>query len=161
MATISYETVIWTIRYFIFASVMLTILVIVSSALIMNTNVQNIESNVFINRVIYSENINYVDENNRLHPSVIDMNKFYQGQLEKEFVYPTEKALAAKITLYTEQNDGETIYYNKQWYNNWEPLILIGGKGGVSLLQRNLSVLVKDNGLKHGFLEFKIIIPNT
>lgn len=163
MPTISYETIIWTIRYSIFAAIMLTILVIVSSALIMNINVQEVESKVFINRVIYSKHINYVDENNRLYPGMVDMNKFYQGQLEIEFDYTIEKALAAKITLYEAgEEDGKRIYYNKKWYENWEPLVGIGGKGGVSFVQRNVSVLIKEGGdLKNGILEFKVIIPNT
>lgn len=161
MATISYETIIWTIRYFIFASVMLTILVIVSSALIMDINVQGIESEVFIYRVLNSEKINYVDENDRLHPGTVDMDKFYEGNLEQEFVYPDERALAAKITLYSEGEEGISIHYNKEQYINWEPLRWISGKGGVSFVQRNLSVLVMANGLKNGFLEFEVIIPNT
>jgi hypothetical protein len=163
MPTISYETIIWTIRYSLFATIMLTVLVIVSWVLIMNINVQDVESKVFINRVIYSENINYVDENGRLHPGVIDMNKFYQGNLEKEFIYPDERALAAKITLYEAgETSGKTIYYNKEWYNNWEPLRGLGGKGGISFVQRNVSVMIKyGEELKSGILGFKVIIPNT
>lgn len=163
MPTISYETIIWTVRYFILAGVMLTILAIVSSILILNINVQDIESEVFINRVVYSENINYVDENNCLHSGMIDMNKFYSINLKKEFVYPVERVMAAKITLYKPDKDnGEDIYYNKDQYLEWEPLVGIPGKGGVSFLQRNVSVLIKEKDeLKNGFLEFNVIIPNT
>ena len=82
MPTISYETIIWTIRYFIFATIMLAVLVIVAGVLIMSINVQDVESEVFINRVIYSENLNYVDENGRIHAGMIDMNKFYVKKFE-------------------------------------------------------------------------------
>lgn len=163
MASISYETIIWTVRYFIFSAVMLTVLFIVSASLISSTNVQDVESHVFINRVIYSENINHVDETGRIHAGVIDINKLGPGNLKKEFVYDEKNALAAKLTLYqNNERRGGIVYYNMDWYIIWEPRVGTPGKGGVSFVQRNVSVLIKDDkGLNNGVLEFKVIIPNT
>ncbi len=163
MSTISYETVIWTIRYFIFAAVMLSVLVIVSSALIMSVNVQEVESRVFINRVIYSENMNYVDGNNRIHAGVIDINKFDSQHLEKEFANPDELNLASEITIYEAGKDSsQRIYFNRKWYERWEPLVGIAGKGGVSFVQRNVSVAIKQGeDLKKGVLQFRVITQNN
>ena len=163
MSTISFETVIWLVRYVIFASIMIVVWFIVAAALILSINVQDVESQAFISRALYSENLNYVDETGRVHPGVIDMNKFYQGNFGKEFIYSEERALAAKIVLYElGRGGGVTIFYNKKWYDNWKPLVGIEGKGGVSFVKKNASVMIKDeSSFKNGALEFNIIIPNT
>jgi hypothetical protein len=130
-------------------------------------NVQRMEAEVLKDRILYSKNcISYYDsEIDRSYPGIIDLAKFKEESLEN-CLYFKEKQnnVAARISL-TDAKDYEykSVYYNKDWFENWQPLVAIPGPGGTKAFAYTLNVVVRDENenFKEYYLNFEILVPNS
>jgi len=130
-------------------------------------NVQRMEAEVLKDRILYSKNcISYYDpEIDRSYPGIIDAAKFKEEVLENCLYFKEEQNnIAARIFL-TDANNFEykSIYYSKNWFENWQPLIAIPGPGGTKAFAYTLNVVVRDEEgrLKDYYLNFEILVPNS
>jgi len=133
-------------------------------------DIQRLEAEVLKDRILYSKNcISFYDsEIDRSYPGIIDMEKFSEENLKNCLFFVEEnRNIATKLTLLNPNNEEiKTIYYNKEWYDKWLPLIGIPGPGGVKDFSYTLNMIVKTNEnnkekYENSFLNFEIIVPNS
>lgn len=176
---ISEEVLLSIPRIIFLIAVLFAVVILVKIFIITNVDVRQVESNILINRLLYSKDgLSYYDESlKRVYPGVVDLNKFRQLSINNPnwldntaINYGSDNPIiAAKITL---KNIGSivkekqsandiTIFYNKDRFDKWEPRTLVtvrGGAGSVKSFQEQRYVLAKDNELLHpAVLEFYVI----
>ena len=162
--------VIYIIPKIIFlTAVLFAVVILVKVFLITAIDVRQVESNVLVNRLLYSRYISYFDEDlKRVYPGVIDLNKFQQLTSNPNILdtatisYGSDNPIiAAKITLKQKSKDDVTIFYNKERFDKWEPRALStvkGGAGSIKAFEYQKYVLVKyGEKLSPGILEFYIV----
>ena len=87
-------------------------------------DVNDLKADILENRLFYSGAITSFDyETGRVHPEIIDFNKFNQPEsLEDAFNYSNNKVAAMLELRNLETGNATTLYLNKKWYDRWEPL---------------------------------------
>ena len=122
--------------------------------------------------MIYSPNsISYLDsDTNRNYPGVIDYGKFIKLKSSPNYLDAKTidygqytNLIAAKLTLKNiASNKEDTVFYNRENYEFWEPRILptvTGGSGSVKSFTEQKYLLIKDNGkLSSGILKMQVIV---
>ena len=129
-----------------------------SKVIQLTVDVNDIKATVIENRMFYSGAITTFDyETGRVHPGIIDFNKFSQeGVLENAFNYSGNR-ISAKLELRNLETDIATEQYlNKVWYERWEPLTSFKG---YSKILRWRYVLIDDNGeISPGLMRTEVVI---
>lgn len=170
------EEVFLSIPRFIFLiAILFTVVLLVKIFIITTVDISNVESNIFINRLLYSKNgLSYYEESlKRMYPGVIDLNKFRElannnpNSLDNIAINygSNNPMIAARITLTSPLNQNQnslTVFYNKERFDRWEPRTLStvkGGAGSVRSFKEQRYVIVKDGEEStSGILEFYVII---
>jgi len=169
----------------------LIFLIIVTSALIImilsftkyEINTSNLETDIFMARVLYQSDLISYEKNSRVYPNIIDYEKFENKdeteiKIMKAINYGNEEKsenkklfnnhISALISL---ELDGEVkeIYYNELLHNKISKIYRtqknLGDKfktdkKGVYGINQKLHVQVlKDNKLKQGILSFEVVKP--
>jgi hypothetical protein len=154
----------------IFLAVML-IACVVLIRLFLNSkfDTKDITAEVLINGMVYgSGGVSYYDPlTGRNHPMIVDISQFDEKELNSSFYYPDNNLIAAKMTLSTEsdplKNGLKTVYYNREWYDNWYPLLRlsIGGIGGVRKYEKTLPIIYRDSSgeLHSGYMHYQVVQP--
>ena len=166
----------WIPKLIILSIVFMAMVFYVNKQMQTKLDVQDVEASLLIDRMVYSKNcFAYVDNSNgavRPYPGIININEFTTERIDMCVYYGLDREgkskniyTSAKLTLtYTEDNQEqiEIIYHNKDWYENWYPLVGIRGPGGTKSYKESNYVLVrKDDELLQGKLEFNVILPNS
>ena len=128
---------------------------------------KNIQADLLISGFIYGPGgINYYDYlTGRTYPTLVDVRQLNGSELDAAFYYPLNKMIAAKVSLSTSQSRGDPalaeIYYNKEWYDNWVPLLYMKGIGGVTEYLKTIPVTYLDAGgvMKLGYVHFQVLQP--
>jgi|FLOH01.1.fsa_nt_gi hypothetical protein len=147
----------------IFLGIALSTIVLVTFFFIMNNLETNqTEISVFFNRMIYSENgISYHDTvSGRTFMGIIDIDKLDSSKLEQSIQYPSDRLMAAKLTLGTRK----PVYYHEGWYENFEALGKSGlrGLGGVDYVKKDFYVTYIENGtFDSAILRIEIVRPRS
>lgn len=105
--------------YLIVLSMVLYFIVqIAKQGLAADLETKGLEYDLLMNRLLYSPNsISYTDTTiGRTYPGIIDMNKFNEETLNKTF--GDSKRFGMKVNL-----GKDTIYYNKESYDEFQPLL--------------------------------------
>jgi hypothetical protein len=132
--------------------------------------VQFLQSEALLNRILYSDAIMYSDtDTSRVYPGIIDMAKFNDANLDSSISYGDYKRhAAAKLKLLSKIPDAQgslwkaDAYLNKQHYDNMKPLLGKGGKGAAQMYITHIPVTYLENGkYDYGTLVVEIIIPNS
>lgn len=153
-----------TIPRIIFLIVVLfSIVYLIRTYVVTNLNVQETQSEVFMNRIIYSQNgISFSDELG-VNPGIIDPAKITNANLDAMMDYDEETFIAGKVQLV--DIDGKEVasgVYNEKTYNRWKPIASVGvsGAGGVSIFTKNMYVnYLVEGSLKPGFLKMEVLLP--
>jgi hypothetical protein len=154
----------------IFLVLMLMACVILINMFVNNKfNTRDISAEILINGFLYSSGgINQYDPvTGRTSPAVVDISQFNGSELDMAFYYPENNVISAKISLSNDSSPGaeaiRTVYYNKEWYDNWLPLLKLGGIGGLKENMKTLPVIYReeDGSLKSGFVHFQIVQPRA
>jgi len=134
-------------------------------------NTNDIEAEILVSGMLYSAGgVGYYDPlTGRAYPEIIDIEQFDAAELEHSFFFEDNRLIAAKVFV-TDDRDAEddeavkAIYYNKEWYDNWNPLLRlrIPGIGGVHEYKRTMPVIYRAEGsgrLNSGFIHFQVVQP--
>ncbi len=146
--------------------VMVSVFVLVSLLINRNVEVQDIQDDIFVYRLLYSPSSITFEDNNtgRVYPGVIDAKKVTDDALDKTMAYSYERHITARLDLLSfDEQHVATAYYNKIWYNRLEPLARaqLLGLGGAKLYYHVFPVVYKENGVsKPGLLKIRVIMPN-
>lgn len=143
--------------------------VVILTNLMINTrlDVNDIQAEVLVNGLIYSPGgIGYLDPiSGRVYPEIVDLEQVNSEQLDREFYYPNNNLITAKIDFYKQgiQTPQKTVYFNEEWYQNWEPLLIyqnVPGLGGVTEYNKELPIILQIDGERRlGYVNFQIIQP--
>jgi hypothetical protein len=159
-----FEQVMYLPRVIILAALIFIVYALISSGIKNEIKTFDAESELIINRMIYSRSgISYYDENiDRVYPGIIDVKKL--SNLNAVFNLPADDVhLSARVTL-TQTGKLEPIihYLNGEWFQRWYPLTSLMGLGGKQYKREQLPVTVFEQGkeLVPGILQIEIIIPN-
>ncbi len=153
----------------IFLVIMLMACVILIRLFINNKfDTNDTEAEIFIAGLIYGTGgVSYTDPlTGRTYPEVIDLAQLNSSELDAGFYRGDNRFIAAKISVLADRDDEtpvKTVYYNREWYDNWRPLLVLQlpGIGGVEDYVRTLPVIYRnDEGvLNAGYVEYQVVQP--
>lgn len=154
----------------IFLVIMLTCCVVLIRLFLNNKfETKDVQAEVYVSGFIYSAGgVSYYDPlTGRHYPEIIDLEQLSASELDHAFYFPDNRLMAARITILKnlERQDPplKTVFYNKEWYDNWEPLLRLQlpGIGGVTEYKRTLPVIYRNGTeeLKAGYVEYQIVQP--
>lgn len=136
----------WIPNLLLLAAVLFVILTLVNLYVVTNVDTKDTEVAVLVNRILYSPNgIVYSDkELERAYPGIVDLARFDETLLNNAIDLPGNRIIAAKLTLLDSNKEVKSIYFNKQWYENWAPKKYMGGPGGATKFKKSVYVLIME-----------------
>ncbi|MBS1267039.1 MAG: hypothetical protein MAG795_01010 [Candidatus Woesearchaeota archaeon] len=152
------------IRYILTLFIALSIVLLIRNTLIVNINIQEIQSQVIFNNIFYSKKcFSYQDpELNRIVPGTIDLNKFTEDTINNCLYFGEPNNMAAALVTLVSIKDGtETdLYYNKEGYEILEPRTSFDGTGAAKSFSHTKYVFIKsEDSISPGVLYIKLILP--
>ena len=168
---IAEEMIFFIPRILYLTAVLFATVILIKVFIIGAIDVREIESNILINRLIYSKDgLSYYDKDlNRIYPGIIELRKFNEmsssnpNTLDNSIIsYGADNPIiSAKIILRQEGKNDIVVYYNKNGYDKWEPRILTtvkGGAGSPKSIKEQKYVLVKEEDkMTPAILEFNVV----
>ncbi|MBW2971470.1 hypothetical protein KY359_00395 [Candidatus Woesearchaeota archaeon] len=158
----------------IFLVIMLICCVVLLTLFLNNKfDITETQAEVFIDGMLYGTGgVSYFDPlTGRIYPEIVDVNQLNESELNDGLFFPANNIMAARISvgkgsmLIGDPALFRVVYYNKEWYDNWEPLMNIGipGIGGIKKTEKNFPILLRDsNGrLVSGEIHFNIAQPRS
>ncbi len=147
--------------------VMFSIYFLIRAYVVSKLDVQDVQVDVFINKVLYSPNgISYYDRDlKRSIPGLINPSSITDDNLNKLADYDDSSFISAKIQLI--DNDSKEItsaLYNGETYSRWLPVATTGvpGPGGYKQTIKSVYVNFLDqNKIREGTLKFDVLIPGS
>lgn len=158
-----FEEILWIPNIIFLMVVIIVLLMFINTFANVNLDTSEIEPEIFVNRLLYSNNaLNYCDEI-RCYPGIIDYKlvsnqALLQKRLNGSFHSSLEsKLLAFHATLY---DDGgkklQDFYFNKVWYDRWKPLTF---SDKYSDTERGAYILYsKDGKFEKGVLKIDLVM---
>jgi hypothetical protein len=151
----------------IFLVIMLMSCVILIRLFVVNEfDTREIQADLLVNGLLYSPGgISWYDaETGRTFPEIIDLKQFSERDFDHALFFPGNNFIAAKITVVdiglALHGEG---YFNRVWYENWEPLVTINipGLGGITKIEKRYPIILRSaNGdLRNGYVLFTIFQP--
>ena len=171
--TISDHVILWIPKFIYLLVAFLSVVFLLRLLIVINIDSSEAEARILNNRVMYSPNvISYLDsDTNRAYPGIIDIDKYRKlenipiNEIDRKTItYGEEnKIIASKLVLKDiETSKEETVFYNKENYEFWEPRILStveGGSGSVKSFEEQRYVLIKESDkISRGILKINTLI---
>ena len=153
--------------------VLLAVVILVRLFVVERFSFDPLIADVFSHSLLYSPGgVSYHDPlTGRVYPGTIHADQFSDLDLNSSLNLGNNRLIAAEIRLKTfAYNDKPevvgfpTVYYNKEWYDNWQPLAKwnIPGLSGADYYIKVLPVVVHtSHGIRRGELMIKMIIPRS
>jgi hypothetical protein len=155
----------------LFLVIMLIVCVILIRLFLNNRfDIADVQAEIFVNGFIYGTGgVTYTDPlTGRIFPEIIDVSQFNSSELDASLFYPDNRMIAAKIIVTRDLSFVDAVaiaYYNKQWYDNWEPLLplkSLPGIGGVTDYTKTLPIMLKEGeSLKAAYVTFHVVQPKS
>jgi hypothetical protein len=164
---ISFNGVLYVTRFIFLIVVIISFILLIRHFVVQNLNVQTIQSEVFANRVLYSQDgiLYHDDELNRDVPGMIDNKKLTNDTLNNMMNYTDKSFIAAEINLFDINNNKlVTARYNEKTYANWVPIAKtkLEGAGGIKLIKKTQLVnYISEDKIYLGILEFTVLLPGN
>ena len=170
---ISEHLILWIPKFIFLIIAFLSVIFLLRMLIVNNIDASEAEARILANRIFYSPNvISYSDaDTGRAYPGIVDFEKYKKLQNSdvneidaKTITYGQgNQLIAAKLTLQNiETNTQDTIFYNKENYEFWEPRILstvVGGSGSVNSIIEQRYVLIKNGDkMEKGKLKMQVIV---
>lgn len=141
-------------RFFLVLFIIFSIVFIVRSHFKVKIDILDAELNLLAHNMLYTPGgISYQDPiTNRIYPGIINLEEFentftMSSRLNQAFFYDKQPVFAAAFTLDIPQQNKrvEGVYYQKDWYDKWNPLSSsrLIGRGSVIKKKFTFDVLVK------------------
>jgi len=137
---------------------------------------QSLQAEVLLNRILYSDAINYADQYTfRTYPGIIDMQKVETANINNMISYNDyTKHAAARIRILNKDPDPnkqliKEAYLNKDSYDNMKNLLAMKGKGAAKKYMTTVPITYVHgsnipylyNNPLYGTMIVEIIIPNS
>ena len=123
------------------------------------------EAETLINRFFYSPSCFSYDNGVRSYPGIVDIKRFNEKVLEDTIRIDKNREVAARISILDlgGKRIAGPLYYNKKWYERWEPVASFKGEGAATRHIESRYILIKDGDrpLTPAILWFKVLIPNS
>ena len=170
---ISEHLILWIPKFIYLIIAFLSVIFLLRLVILTDIDASEAEARILTNRMFYSPNaISYYDPDiGRSYSGIIDFEKYKRQQNTdineidtKAITYgQSNKLIAAKLTLENIETGGQdTIFYNKENYEFWEPRLLstvVGGSGSVKSITEQRYVLIKNAGrIDKGILKMQVIV---
>ncbi|MBW2967060.1 hypothetical protein KY362_01095 [Candidatus Woesearchaeota archaeon] len=133
-------------------------------------DVTDVQGELLVNGLLYGTGgISYYDPmTGRIYPEIIYPAQLSEKELDMGMYYPENNLISARITI-TKDSDQSLVrelYYNKHWFENWEPLLPLEhlpGIGGVKSYSKRMPVLLMEEnyGLYSGHVDFLVVQPKS
>jgi hypothetical protein len=159
---------------FMFLVIMLIVCAILINMFLNNKfDILDTQAEIIIGGLIYgSGGVSYFDPvTGRHYPEIIDVQQLESAKLDIGMFYLNNNMVTAKISVSPVKFKGttvplKTVYYNKEFYDNIEPLIgprRLSGIGGFNEYKKSLPVILRDYSgkLDLGYVEYRIIQPRA
>ena len=155
----------------IFLVVVLIVCVILISIFLNNKfNTVDVQAEILINGFLYGTGgVSYLDPlTGRIYPEVIDLRQLDSTELDSAFYYPDNHMITARIAI--EKPDQvlplKEIYYNKEWWDNWKPLLALKylpGIGGVIDYEKKFPIYIIDEtgDMSSAYVTFQVVQPKS
>jgi hypothetical protein len=155
-------------RIIFLAIVGFSIVFLVRSYVVDHLNVQEVQAEVFMHRIMYSpQGIIYFDpELSTAVPGIVDISKVKSNRLDALMNYSDKSFIAGKIEV-IDAITGKTVAtatYNNQTYFRWLPVaqVKLPGPGGIKQIVRSTYVLYQaNNALTQGILKIEVLLPGN
>jgi hypothetical protein len=160
-----------------FLIIMMTVFFLLINYYINNKiETQNLQAKVLLNRILYSDTINYADQYTfRIYPGIIDMQRLDDKNLDKMISYGGfDRHASARIRILNKDPDPDKqlvkeAYLNKETYDNMKNLLAMKGKGAAKKFTTTLPITYVHssntpylyNNPLYGTMIIEIIIPNS
>jgi hypothetical protein len=164
----AFNLVIWIVRIITLVFVLIACVILVRMFLLNKIDVKDVQAEIMVGGLLYSQGgVGYYDSlTGRNYPEIIDLSQLDSAEIDRALYYPDNKLITARISvLDADKNDVFVYYYNKKWWDNWEPLLKLSlpGIGGVTKYERTLPVIYQDskNGIrpKMGYVKYEVVQP--
>lgn len=170
-SVISGEMVMMIPQLIFLIAVLFAFVFLVKILIVTEVDIRRADAIILVDRILFSRNgISYYDEGiGRLYPGIINLDRFMDISMENPNVlddsvisYGSDNPLiAAKLNLTQEGKEDIIAFYNKKWYDRWEPKVLLsvtGGSASIESFDKTRNVLIKDGDtLSPGTLSFNIL----
>ncbi len=120
---------------------------------------EKVVAETFVVNVLNNDYINYHGLSGRVYQGVIPLENFTDESLSS--LKLDRDLLAAKLTLlHLEGSEIGSVYYKKQLYQSWKPLVDAGLKGAPARTVKLFPVTIKNKGnYQPGFLRVEVLVP--
>ena len=167
----SFDIIVNLFRLLFVIVVFISVITLTRAFIVQKIDIFEIESKLLTNRLIFSKEINYVDNDlNREYVGIIDLQKFTSGDIQEKLLNSiyygkiNSEASAKLVLKDLDSNKEYEVYYNKDLYNEKKVLVeaKLIGSGAAKRLDTNFYVIIKDGSkLKKGVLKVDAILPNS
>ncbi|MCP3683003.1 MAG: hypothetical protein GY861_09960 [bacterium] len=150
------QVVIWVVRMIFVIAVMGTAVIFIYAMVYKNVDIQEAESHVFANRMLYSKNGISGVENGRVQVGDVKTTLLITG-VEDTIVFSKESYLAARISYNVSEDEEKHFYFHEDWYENYFHFVDMKGRGATtkSVVKRIVSL---DGETRE--LRFEVLMPN-
>jgi len=143
---------------------LLAFFLLVNFYIVNRIDTNRLQAEVTANRIIYSDAIMWQD-NSRVYPGIIDINKFNDDTLGRRIDYATKSHAAAQLKIIDNKDGTEKYppaYLNKAQYENFQAIIGKEGKGSATMYTKDYPITYRNGDeSNYGTLIMNIIIPNS
>ncbi|MBN1386364.1 hypothetical protein JW968_05325 [Candidatus Woesearchaeota archaeon] len=145
----------------------ISVMVIIGFFVIKNINTQAAESDILVNRMLYSKTgISLYDGSiDRVYPGIVVKNSLDDYKINRSLNPGRNQLIAAKVTLYDDIGaELKSAYFNRLWYDRWSPMadLRVPGKGGITEHREKRYILYMDeSGMHDGRIVFSVLTPNA
>jgi len=165
----AFEIMMWIVRFIFIIIILFVVYFFINAFIITSIDTKEVDAAVFVHRTIYSRHVLAgVDRyTQRVYPGVSNGWVFYANDFDKAIDYYWNDQIAANITM-----NGFSKNYNKEWYENWLPLVearyeednkeeSLKGVGAVTEFTFNTTIVNYD-GIHKSIvpLKYRIFVPN-
>jgi len=150
------------------------VMLMLNIAITMNSNSEQLEADVFINRLLYSPSGVFMFDSvtGRVVTSIVDPSQLTTQRIESDIYFKSSNHIGAKIELYefskleegAEISSVKKVYFKKSNYESYKPLFDAWGKipgvGGIKQYEKTIPVVIQKDGVQTlGRIEFEVLIP--
>lgn len=166
--TMSFNFVSWILRLFFLGVMLLACGILIRMFLMNKLEVKDVQAEILIGGLIYGKGgVTYYDElTGRHYPQIISLEQLDSAEIDMSLYYPSNNLITAKIVVLSKDEEPLGFYYyNKEWWENWAPMLrrALPGRGGVTYYRRQLPVIYIDDSGKNklGYVRFEIVQPKS
>lgn len=165
-ALMSFNMIAMIPRILFLVVVLMSCVILIRFFIINEFDTRELQTDLLVNGLLYSPGGAgwYDAETGRTFPEVIDLQQFSDRDFDHALFFPGNNFITARIEVFSQDFIVlGTGYYNRQWYQNWEPLVTLNipGLGGIVKIERQYPIILRQptGEFSNGFVRFTVLQP--